>query len=108
MKKGIYIGSIICLFVFALAYASIASAQNVTTNVSKAAGNASAGMNKTGSELGKNASAGMNKTGSELGKNASKAGGQILNKTEDIGKKVAGGLGSLLGNASEKLKEGSK
>ena len=93
MKKGIYIGSIICLFVFALAYASIASAQNVTTNVSKAAGNASAGMNKTGSEL---------------GKNASKAGGQILNKTEDIGKKVAGGLGSLLGNASEKLKEGSK
>ena len=93
MKKGIYIGSIISLFVFALAYASIASAQNATTNVSKAAGNASAEINQTGSKL---------------AKNASEVGGQILNKTEDIGKKVAGGLGSLLGNASEKLKEGSK
>jgi pectate lyase len=108
MKKQLYIGSLIALFVFALAYSSAASAQNVTTNASNAAGNASAGMNKTGSELGKNASAGMNKTGSELGKNASKAGAQILNKTEDVGKKIAGGLGSLLGNASEKLKEGSK
>jgi len=93
MKKQLYIGSLIALFVFALAYSSAASAQNVTTNASNAAGNASAGMNKTGSEL---------------GKNASKAGAQILNKTEDVGKKIAGGLGSLLGNASEKLKEGSK
>jgi hypothetical protein len=25
-----------------------------------------------------------------------------------LGKKIAGGLGSLLGNASQKLKEGSK
>jgi hypothetical protein len=31
-----------------------------------------------------------------------------MNKTEDLGKKIAGGLGSLLGNASQKLKEGSK
>jgi hypothetical protein len=97
---------------------------NATAKVnmtSKAAGNATAGMNKTGSELAKNASAGVNKTelaknasagvnktGSELAKNASQAGGQILNKTEDIGKKIAGGLGSLLGNASEKLKGSSK
>ena len=93
MKKQLYIGSLIALFVFALAYSSAASAQNVTTNASNAAGNASAGMNKTGSEL---------------GKNASKVGGEIMNKTEDVGKKIAGGLGSLLGNASEKLKEGSK
>jgi hypothetical protein len=41
-------------------------------------------------------------------KNASKVGGQIMNTTEDVGKKIAGGLGSLLGNASEKLKQGSK
>jgi hypothetical protein len=34
--------------------------------------------------------------------------GDILNKTEDLGKKIAGGLGSLLGNASQKLKESSK
>jgi hypothetical protein len=93
MKKEFYVGGIIPLFVFALIYASTASAQNVTTNVSEAAGNASAGVNQTGSEL---------------GKNASEVGGQILNKTEDVGKKLAGGLGSLLGNASEKLKESSK
>jgi hypothetical protein len=55
-----------------------------------------------------NASAGVNKTGSELGKNISKVGGEVVNKTEDVGKKIAGGLGSLLGNASEKLKQGSK
>ena len=100
MKKQLYIGSLIALFVFALAYSSAASAQNVTTNASNAAGNASAGVNQTGSQLQKNAS--------ELGKNASEVGGQIVNKTEDVGKKIAGGLGSLLVNASEKLKEGSK
>jgi hypothetical protein len=104
MKKELYIGSIISLFVIALAYASIANAQNVTTNVSKAAGNASAKVNATSSEVGKNVSAGLNKTGAGL----NKTGSEILNKTEDVGKKIAGGLGSLLGNASEKLKEGSK
>ena len=78
---------------FALIYVSVANAQNVTTNVSNAAGNASAGVNKTGSEL---------------GKNISKVGGEVMNKTEDVGKKIANGLGSLLGNASEKLKQGSK
>jgi hypothetical protein len=129
MKEILYKASVVSILAVALIYVTAANAQNqsnVTAKVnmtaskgmanatakvnmtSKAAGNASAGMNKTGSELGKNASAGMNKTGSELGKNASQAGGQILNKTEDIGKKIAGGLGSLLGNASEKLKQGSK
>ena len=78
---------------FALIYVSVANAQNVTTNASNAAGNASAGLNKTGSEL---------------GKNISKVGGEVVNKTEDVGKKIAGGLGSLLGNASEKLKQSSK
>ena len=93
MKKLIYFGTVAVALAFALIYASVANAQNVTTNASNAAGNASAGVNKTGSEL---------------GKNASKVGGEIMNKTEDVGKKIAGGLGSLLGNASEKLKEGSK
>src|SRR5438093_9269826 len=130
MKDILYKASVVSILAVALIYVTAANAQNqsnvtakvnmtaskavgnvtakVNMSASKAAGNASAGMNKTGSELGKNASAGMNKTGSELGKNASQAGGQILNKTEDIGKKIAGGLGSLLGNASEKLKQGSK
>lgn len=93
MKQSIYFGAMAITLAFALLLVSVANAQNVTTNASNAAGNASAGANKTGSEL---------------GKNASKVGGQIMNKTEDVGKKIAGGLGSLLGNASEKLKEGSK
>jgi hypothetical protein len=129
MKEILYKASVVSILAVALIYVTAANAQNqsnVTAKVnmtaskgmanatakvnmtSKAAGNASAGMNKTASEVGKNASAGMNKTASEVGKNASQAGGQILNKTEDIGKKIAGGLGSLLGNASEKLKQGSK
>jgi hypothetical protein len=93
MNKSIYFGAVAVALAFALIYVSVANAQNVTTNVSNAAGNASAGVNKTGSEL---------------GKNISKVGGEVMNKTEDVGKKIAGGLGSLLGNASEKLKQGSK
>jgi hypothetical protein len=129
MKEILYKAGVVSILAVALIYVTAANGQNqsnVTAKVnmtaskgmanatakvnmtSKAAGNASAGMNKTGSELAKNATAGVNKTGSELAKNASQAGGQILNKTEDIGKKIAGGLGSLLGNASEKLKGSSK
>jgi hypothetical protein len=93
MNKLIYFGTVAVALAFALIYLSVANAQNVTTNASNAAGNASAGLNKTGSEL---------------GKNISKAGGEVVNKTEDVGKKIAGGLGSLLGNASEKLKQSSK
>ena len=93
MNKTIYFGDVAVALALALIYVSVANAQNVTTNASNAAGNASAGLNKTGSEL---------------GKNASKVGGEVMNKTEDLGKKIAGGLGSLLGNASEKLKQGSK
>ena len=88
-----YFGTLAVALAFALIYVSVANAQNVTTNASNAAGNASAGLNKTGSEL---------------GKNISKVGGEVVNKTEDVGKKIAGGLGSLLGNASEKLKQSSK
>ena len=93
MNKSIYFGTVAVALAFALIYLSVANAQNVTTNASNAAGNASAGLNKTGSEL---------------GKNISKVGGEVVNKTEDVGKKIAGGLGSLLGNASEKLKQSSK
>jgi hypothetical protein len=71
-------------------------------------GNTTAKANMTASKAVANATTGVNKTGSELGKNASQAGKQILNKTEEIGKKIARGLGSLLGNASEKLKQSSK
>jgi hypothetical protein len=96
MIRQLYIASALSLFVLALTFGYTASAQNVTTNVSNATGNASAAAG--------NASAGLNQTG----KNASELGGQILNKTEEVGKGLAGGLGSLLGNASEKLKESSK
>jgi len=54
MNKSIYFGTVAVALAFALIYVSVANAQNVTTNASNAAGNASAGLNKTGSELGKN------------------------------------------------------
>jgi len=122
-------GTIAVALTIALLYFTTANAQiqtNTTAKVnmtaSKTPGNATAKLNMTSSKPGNttakanmtaskavaNATTGMNKTGSELGKNASQAGKQILNKTEEIGKKIAGGLGSLLGNASEKLKQSSK
>lgn len=93
MNKSTYIGAVVLTLAFTLVYASVANAQNVTTNASNAMGNASAKANNT---LG-NASAKINNTGAN-----------IMNKTEDFGKKLAGAAGNLLGNASEKLKEGSK
>jgi hypothetical protein len=114
MKEILYKASVVSILAVALIYVTAANGQNqsnVTAKVnmtgSKGMANATAKVNMTSKAAG-NASAGMNKTGSELAKNASQAGGQILNKTEDIGKKIAGGLGSLLGNASEKLKGSSK
>jgi hypothetical protein len=93
MKKSTYVGAVVLTLAFTLIYASVANAQNATTNASNAMGNASAKANNT---MG-NASA-----------KAGEAAANIANKTEDLGKKIAGGLGSLLGNASQKLKEGSK
>ena len=115
MKDILYKACVVSVLALALIYVTAANAQNQSNvtakenmTASKAMGNASAKENMTASKAVANASAGMNKTGSELGKNASQAGEQILNKTEDLGKKIAGGLGSLLGNASEKLKQSSK
>jgi len=93
MNKSTYVGAVVLTLALTLIYASVANAQNVTTNASKAMVNASAKANNT---MG-NVSAQANKTAANL-----------MNKTEDLGKKIAGGLGSLLGNASQKLKEGSK
>ena len=67
MKKSIYFEVMAVALAFVLIYASIANAQNVTTNASNAAGNASAGANKSASEF---------------GTNASKGGGEVVNKTE--------------------------
>jgi len=76
MKKTIYFGSVTLVLAFALIYVSVANAQNVTTNASNAMGNASANANQTA--------------------------GNITNKTGEAGQ----GIGGLLGNLSEKIKEG--
>lgn len=60
---------------FALIYVSVANAQNVTTNVSNAMGNASANANQTA--------------------------GNITNQTGEAGQNIGG----ILGNISEKFKE---
>ena len=93
MNKSTYVGAVVLTLAFTLIYASVANAQNVTTNASNAAANASAKANNT-----------MGNASAKVGEAAK----NIANKTEDVGKKIAGGLGSLLGNASQKLKEGSK
>ena len=93
MNKSTYVGAVVLTLAFTLIYASVANAQNVTTNASNAAANASAKANNT-----------MGNASAKVGEAAK----NIANKTEDLGKKLAGGLGSLLGNASQKLKEGSK
>jgi hypothetical protein len=76
MKKTIYFGSVTLVLAFALIYVSVANAQNVTTNASNAMGNASANTNQTA--------------------------GNITNKTGEAGQGISG----LLGNLSEKIKEG--
>ena len=76
MKKPIYFGSVALVLAFALIYVPVANAQNVTTNASNAMGNASANTNQTA--------------------------GNIINKTGKAGQ----GIGGLLGNLSEKIKEG--
>jgi hypothetical protein len=76
MKMLINFGSVALVLVFALIYVSVANAQNVTTNASNDMGNASATANQTA--------------------------GNIMNKTGEAGQ----GIGGLLGNLSEKIKEG--
>ena len=76
MKKTIYFGSVTLVLAFALIYVSAANAQNVTTNASNAVGNASANANETA--------------------------GNITNMTGEAGQ----GIGGVLGNISEKIKEG--
>jgi hypothetical protein len=76
MKKIIYFGSVTLVLAFALIYVSVANAQNVTTNASNAMGNASANANQTV--------------------------GNMTNKTGEAGQKIGG----ILGNISEKIKEG--
>ena len=88
------------------------TASEAGKNMSSAVGNAGKAVNQTMSELGTNASKAMNKTGeavnataNELGKNASDIGSTILNKTAEVGKKIIGGVGSVLGNISGEMKK---
>ena len=54
-------------------------------------------MNKTGEAV--------NATANELGKNASTAGSSLLNQTEEVGKKIIGGVADVLGNISGEMKK---
>ena len=132
-KELSVLGVTMSILLFA-AIASSVTAQNATTNVTNAAGNASASVNQTASkigqnmstavgnagqhanqtmsELGTNASNAMNKTGeavnataNELGKNASDIGSTILNKTAEVGKKIIGGAADVLANMSGEMKK---
>jgi len=134
MKKELSIlGVTMSILLVAITTSSV-TAQNATTNITNAAGNASASVNQTASkigqnmstavgnagqaanqtmsDLGTNASNAMNKTGeavnataNELGKNASDIGSTILNKTAEVGKKIIGGAADVLGNISGEMKK---
>jgi hypothetical protein len=121
-------GTTAALLAIALLYVATASAQvqnnttaklnmtasqvpgNTTAKVNmtilKILSNTTAKLNTNASNIPGNTTTDANHSVSETSKNNTAA--NILNKTEDLGKKIAGGLGSLLGNASQKLKEGSK
>ena len=132
-KELLVLGVTMSVLLFAITTSSV-TAQNATTNVTNAVGNASASVNQTASELGQNmsnavgnagqaanqtiselgtnASNAMNKTGeavnataNELGKNASEVGSTILNKTVEVGKKIIGGAADVLGNISGEMKK---
>jgi uncharacterized membrane protein len=123
MKKELSVlGVTMSILLFAVTVGSV-TAQNATTNVTNAAGNATKTANATMSEVGKNvtnaagdaaktASGALNKTGeavnatvSEVGKNASTAGSSLLNQTEEAGKKIIGGAADVLGNISGEMKK---
>jgi hypothetical protein len=110
-KELSVLGITMSILLFAITTSSV-TAQNASTNASKAVGNASASVNQTASEVGANASNAMNKTGeavnataNELGKNASDIGSTILNKTVEVGKKIVGGAATVLGNISGEMKK---
>ena len=110
-KELTVLGITISILLFAITTSSV-TAQNATTNATNAVGNASASVNQTASEVGTNASNAMNKTGeavnataNELGKNASDIGSTILNKTVEVGKKIVGGVATVLGNISGEMKK---
>ena len=109
MKKELIIGTVTFVLAIALIYMPTGYAQNLTTNASNAAGNATASANQTASELGQNASLAINKTGESLGKigkNATEIGGDILNKTGEGVKGFLGGAADVVSNISEEVKEG--
>jgi phage-related protein len=121
-KELSVLGVTMSILLFAITTSSV-TAQNATTNVTNAAGNATKSANATMSEVGKNvtnaagdaaktASGALNKTGeavnatvSEVGKNASTAGSSLLNQTEEVGKKIIGGAADVLGNISGEMKK---
>ena len=121
-KELSVLGVTTSILLFAITTSSV-TAQNATTNVTNAAGNATKSANATMSEVGKNvtnaagdaaktASGALNKTGeavnatvNEVGKNASTAGSSLLNQTEEVGKKIIGGAADVLGNISGEMKK---
>lgn len=78
----------------------------LNTTILKVLSNTTAQLNMTTSKTPGNTTAKLNQSALESTYNNTAT--NILNKTKDFGKKIAGGLGSLLGNASQELKEGSK
>ena len=122
-KELLVLGVTISILLFAITTSSV-TAQNATTNVTNAAGNATKSANATVSEVGKNAtnaagnatksaSNALNKTGeavnatvNDVGKNASTAGTSLLNQTGQVAKKIVGGAATVLGNISGEIKEG--
>jgi hypothetical protein len=124
MKKELSVLGVTMSILLFAAIASSVTAQNATTNVTNAAGNATKTANATVSEVGKNvtnaagnatktASSALNKTGeavnatvSEVGKNVSTEGASLLNQTGEVAKKIIGGAATVLGNISGEIKEG--
>jgi hypothetical protein len=124
MKKELSVLGVTMSILLFAAIASSVTAQNATTNVTNAAGNATKTANATVSEVGKNvtnaagnatktASSALNKTSeavnatvSEVGKNVSTEGASLLNQTGEVAKKIIGGAATVLGNISGEIKEG--
>jgi len=122
-KELSVLGVTMSILLFAITTSSV-TAQNATTNVTNAAGNATKSANATMSEVGKNAtnaagnatksaSNALNKTGeavnatlNEAGKNASTEGASLLNHTEEVGKKIVGGAADVLSNITGEIKQG--